>query len=166
VITQARLKELLHYDPETGVFTWLVNRGPAKRGAVAGTPSRGYLVIRVDGPLYFAHVLAWLYVTGELPAAFVDHRNEVKSDNSWDNLRAATKQQNAQNISRPNRNSSSGHRGVYLDKRRSRWFANVTDPVTRRGKFVGSFATREEAVAARVRASVEVYGAYSPVYGS
>lgn len=62
-IKHERLCELLHYCPETGIFTWKVTRkGLAKAGTVAGsTNGRGYRQISVDGKLYLAHRLAWFY---------------------------------------------------------------------------------------------------------
>ena len=97
-ITQERLKELLHYDPKTGVFTCLVSRrGRVKVGNKAGYTNHGYVRIRVDTRRYFAHRLAWLYVYGESPPDDIDHINGVRSDNRIANLRLATKAQNCQN---------------------------------------------------------------------
>jgi hypothetical protein len=99
-LTQERLKELLHYDPETGIFTNLTQRGGhAKKGAVAGTKnSIGYVCIRIDYDQYRAHRLAWLYVYGEFPEKFIDHMNEIRDDNRIINLRLATHQENLHNI--------------------------------------------------------------------
>lgn len=69
-ITLERLKELLIYEPETGIFTAKVNRkGSAKIGERVGTfTPRDGLVDRLDGKIYPMHNLAWLWVHGEWPA--------------------------------------------------------------------------------------------------
>lgn len=100
ILTQARLKELLHYDPETGVWTRLVATSNSIRiGDVAGGVNHGYVRISVDGRKYSAHRLAFLYQTGAWPSAEVDHWNLDKADNSWGNLRGATRSQNIANTS-------------------------------------------------------------------
>jgi HNH endonuclease len=98
-ITQARLKSWLHYEVETGVFTWLVNMGRKKtKGCRAGTINgQGYRQIKINGTLYKASRLAWLYVTGEWPDEDIDHRNRVRDDDRFENLRVATRQQNSRN---------------------------------------------------------------------
>jgi hypothetical protein len=97
-LTQNRLQELLEYNPLTGVFTRRVNSGHAKAGAVAGTKHiDGYIMVGVGGDKYFAHRLAFLYMTGEWPISGVDHRNTIKSDNSWGNLRDCTQRENMNN---------------------------------------------------------------------
>jgi hypothetical protein len=96
-LTQARLKELLHYDPESGAITWASRPSSrVKVGMLAGKvhPTQGYRQVRADKSLYYAHRLAWLYMTGEWPAADVDHINHVRDDNRWSNLRGATRSQN------------------------------------------------------------------------
>lgn len=76
-LTQHRLKELLHYEPETGVFTWKVDSRDGGRGHrsgdTAGTLAQGYTVIRVGKVVYKAHRLAWLYVHGSFPEHEIDH---------------------------------------------------------------------------------------------
>jgi hypothetical protein len=124
VLTVERLKELHHYDPETGVWTRL----KGVRGHAAGKPSGcynndGYLVIRIDGKLYYAHRLAYFYMTGELPHQ-VDHHNEVKTDNRFCNLRAATHAQNIHNRGKP-RTNTSGLKGVHFYKSRKKWTAQL-----------------------------------------
>ena len=67
-LTQKRLKELFHYNPTTGIFTWLVNKGNARIGYKAGTKKKdGYIQIRIDRKNFLAHRLAWLYNYGYLP---------------------------------------------------------------------------------------------------
>jgi len=100
ILTQARLRELLHYDPETGIFTWLQRRaGKAQKGSIAGRyhPS-GHRIIRVDVTSYYAHRLAWIYVHSYIPDGLViDHINHVRDDNRICNLRPVTHKVNSQN---------------------------------------------------------------------
>lgn len=112
LLTQTRLKELLSYDPETGIFTWVKtvsNRAPA--GKTAGADGHGYRDIRLYGRLYKAHRLAWLYMTGDWPLDQIDHINGTRSDNRWVNLRAATLTENNRNIG-TQVNSTTGYKGV------------------------------------------------------
>ena len=97
-LTVERLRELLSYDPATGKFLWRVGRQCMRAGAVAGaTEVQGYRVIKIDGKIYKAHRLAWLYVTGEWPPEEIDHKNTDPQDNVWSNLRLATHSQNQAN---------------------------------------------------------------------
>lgn len=112
MITQARLKEVLKYDSQTGIFIWLQTRNPrAVKGDRAGCLSKGYYRIRVDGKYYPAHRLAWLYVTGKMPVDEIDHINRIGADNRFDNLREADRTIQMRNLS--DRDSISGYRGVY-----------------------------------------------------
>lgn len=130
-LSQSTLCQMLHYDPKTGHFAWLPRplefitetkatpkwvtkarmdaRFAGKR--VGTVDKKGYLRIFLFGNSYPAHVLAWLYMTGEWPTEEVDHRNLQKMDNRWDNLRPATSQQNARNR-RVRSDSSTGLKGV------------------------------------------------------
>ena len=84
MLTQKRLKELLKYDPETGHFFWLVDRGGIKAGDEDGCKKRAYVFVSVEDKIYRAHVLAWLYMTGSFPAEFIDHKDLNKQNNSLD----------------------------------------------------------------------------------
>lgn len=100
LLTQSRLKDYLHYDPETGVWTWLnpLPHSKMKRGDVAGRlTSQGRRQIRIAGGFYYASRLAWLYMTGEHPVDQVDHMNGTKDDDRWVNLREATQSENSFN---------------------------------------------------------------------
>src|SRR5690348_8900862 len=98
-LSQAHLKELLRYDPETGKFFWLVRaRRRSRIGDEAGSDhGQGYIEIGIEGRRYLAHRLAWFYMTGEWPPEMVDHKDLCRSNNRWANLRLATHGQNVQN---------------------------------------------------------------------
>lgn len=123
-LTQAQLREFLHYDPITGVFTWIIapNKRSA-RGSVAGSVHKltGYCAIQLCGKRYQAHRLAWFYVTGKWPKTFLDHKDNNRSNNSFSNLREATSQQNCWNRQY---SGKSGLKGVYFDK--DKWRAQIT----------------------------------------
>ena len=155
MVTQARLKELLDYNPDTGVFTWRVSRGSVKSGSVAGSEnSEGYLQIRIYGKPYRAHRLAWLYTHGEFPTGQLDHINRVRTDNRISNLRAATNAENTQNRSKRSDNTS-GVIGVSWHKRIGKWLAHIK--LNGRLKHLGYYGTIEEAAAARAAAKAKLH---------
>jgi hypothetical protein len=149
-LDQARLKDLLHYDPLTGVFIWKVRIGNQIKGAIAGsTDSHGHRQISIDGRKQMAHRLAWLYVYGELPTDDIDHINHVKSDNWIKNLRAVTRTVNAQNASL-RKNNSSGFTGI-RQRKSGKWIARIY--VNCQHIFLGTFDTGNEAIVARQAAN-------------
>lgn len=123
MLTAERLRELLHYDRATGVFTWRVTRSrSAKIGGEAGTMAEGRIQIQLDRRVYRAHRLAWLYVYGVWPAGDLDHRDMDATHNWIDNLRPTTPVENQQNICKPRRHNLSGLLGVQSNGGR-RWLA-------------------------------------------
>jgi hypothetical protein len=125
MLTQQKLKELLTYDPDSGIFTWLQNRGAARIGGIAGSVfSNGYRYITIDEKRYMAHRLAWLYVFGVFPPNHIDHINGGKSDNRWINLRAVTRSQNLRNAKRRSDNTS-GRTGVSWDSLAEKWKVDI-----------------------------------------
>ena len=109
-MTPEYLREILDYDPETGVFKWKV-RSCGIRTEIAGTDRAGYRQIYVKSKMYCAHRLAWLYMTGEWPSGQIDHINRIRNDNRWCNLRNVTPRMNNYNGD-PHKNNKLGVRGV------------------------------------------------------
>jgi hypothetical protein len=155
-----RLREILSYNPETGVFTWKIARGVnGGIGEVAGSiNAKGYLIIAISGRGYRAHRLAWLYVFDAWPENDIDHINRNKTDNRIANLRAATRAQNIWNT-RVRCNSSSGIKGVWFDKKYGLWAAQIT--MHRKKKWLGRFVTIEEASKAYSNAASMMHGEFS-----
>ena len=148
-ITQERLKELVRYDPETGLFTSIKKRRGCKLGSILGTSigKAEYLVMHLDYQLYYAHRLAWFYRTGEWPDPEVDHENGRRTDNRWVNLREATRVQQRQN--------QGGVLGAYLDKRRGVWCGQIV--VNKKRVNLSAFPTAEAAHAAYVEAKARLH---------
>lgn len=145
-LSQARLKELLHYDADTGVFTWRARKRGVTVGRIAGSPAHyGYWCLVLEGKRYAAHRLAWLYVYGVYPASCTDHINRIRRDNRIANLREATRAQNLQNLGINDRNKS-GARGVSFDALNDKWRASIS--VDGRAKNLGRFSTKEDAAQA------------------
>lgn len=168
MLTQARLKELLRYDPETGVFTWherpicMFKTGRDCRawntrfaGKSAGyMATDGYLYICVERENFLAHRLAWLHETGLFPSKHIDHRNGCRSDNSFSNLRDAERWQNQQNLKTPTTNTS-GLVGASWDASKGKWDARIKA----RGKqyHLGRFDTAAAAHDAYLAAKRELH---------
>ena len=160
MITQARLREVIHYNPETGEFTWRPpSRGRAWRGVLAGRPDKatGYGRIMIDARRYKAHQLAWLYMTGEWSIG-IDHKNLDPGDNRWSNLREASHSQNCAN-KRVRTDSRSGIKGVKQDSRTGRWRADIC--VRGKSFCLGHRATQEEAAALYAEAARHHFGEFS-----
>lgn len=145
MLTQEELKRILHYDPGTGAFTWLITPSTRKyKGDKAGTPHEGYNRIYYKRHPYYAHRLAFLYMTGKLPIADVDHINGDRGDDSWINLREATRSLNASNRKSAYKNSESGLLGVSpLHGGSKPWRATIL--VEGKKLHLGCFDSKEEA---------------------
>ena len=129
-LTQTRLKELLRYDPEAGVFTWLVRKkGTRGKGSIAGCIEKeeGYRIIKIDYIGYRASRLAWLYMVGYLPENDMDHINRIRHDDRIKNLRPVSKSCNARNRS-VKKGTSSGIKGVSRRKGDRQWTAYIYIP--------------------------------------
>ena len=163
-LTQERLKEIVHYDPETGVFTRISSPYKSRVGREIGTvDTRGYVVMSLNGKVQLAHRMAWLYVYGHLPPHHLDHVNGDTTDNRIANLREATAKQNIEN-QKLHKNNRTGFRGVIQSKSSGRFHGHVKHH--RQQIFVGSFATAEEASAAVKAKRDELYTHHRTEYSS
>ena len=155
-LTAERLRELLSYDPATGVFRWKVKKAQRINvGDIAGSlNSKGYLLIRIDNRNYRAHRLAWLHVHGEWPKNQLDHRNGVRPGNWIENLREATQAENNQNLAL-RRDNKSGHPGVGWSVRSHKWEAHIR--VSGRKHHIGYFDHISDAVNARADAKADLH---------
>lgn len=159
MITADRLRELVFYDPATGVFTWRVNRrGPARIGSVAGTKTKFGVNICIDCGMYRASRLAWLYMTGAWPTKEVIPFDGDPYNLEWSNLREATASQRRAHASSPN--NRAGARGVYQTDEGS-IYAQIH--VNRKVIYLGCFDTIEAASAAYQKAAREYFGEFARV---
>ena len=150
MLTQTRLKEVLDYNPETGIFTRRLKQSGVSQGKASGSlTSEGYMVTSIDTKLYKCHRLVWLYMTGSWPIGQIDHKNGNRSDNRFENLRDVAKQQNTENQRKAQRrNKSTGVLGTW--KNGNGFAARISHGHTK--IHLGTFATLEEASAAYVAA--------------
>jgi hypothetical protein len=163
-LTAERLREVLYYDPETGVFTWIAkssSRGNNRVGSIAGDikPS-GYRFIGIDNHRYRAHRLACLYMTNEWPKGEVDHKNGDEGDNRFCNLRDATPSQNKMNT-RMRADNKSGFKGVSWSAQNRKWMASIR--VNGKTLYIGCFDRREHAANCYHAAALWYFGEYARV---
>lgn len=155
-IAYERLRDLVDYNPETGEFT----KRPTRIGWTCGKRNGyRYRVVAVEGKNYLENILAWFFMTGQWPPVglIVDHKNGDATDNKWGNLRLATPSGNQQNRARINKNNTSGLTGAYKKRKGdTHWFS------VRGKRYLGKFATKEEAHEAYRKAVLEEFGDFAP----
>lgn len=159
MLTVERLRELLDYNPETGVFTWKLKRKNVNAGDIAGSiKSNGYRNITIDRREYGAHRLAWLYQNRQFPRQYIDHINREKLDNRISNLREATPEQNMHNRS-GDKKSQTGVKGVYPRAKGKSFEAWIM----RSGKhhYLGRFKTIIDAQLAYQSAAASLHGEFA-----
>ena len=158
-LTAEYLKSILHYDPDTGIFTW---RQMLSKRRVIGKQAgfmqhKGRIKIGINNQDYMLHRLAYLYMTGKWPEYEIDHINNNQSDNRWCNLRHATPWQNHCNKGLQ-KNNTTGYKGVCKPTGKNFYMAYIKH----KGKryHLGCFKTAEEAFAAYQKAAKQFQGPF------
>jgi hypothetical protein len=169
------LRELLEYDPQTGLFVWKPraashfknetsckrwNANFANKPALTSDNGSGYRQGTIFEKLYYAHRIAWALYYGEWPTDQIDHVNGNRSDNRISNLRAVTKEANGRNAAR-RKDNASGVTGVYWSDWRNKWQAYIR--LQGKKRHLGYFNDIEAAASARKVAERE--NGYHPNHG-
>lgn len=154
------LHERLDYNPVSGILTWKKHSDLGQRSDLIGKEAghvdktTGYRVVRVRKQKYMSHRLIWAMQTGKWPREEIDHKNMIKSDNSWANLREANRQINT--INRGNfKHNTSGFKGVSYHKQYGKWHAYINE--NGKLKTIGFYDNLDEAAKARKVAESKIY---------
>ena len=161
MIEHHRLLQLLHYDPQTGLFTWLVQYNSRTTvGSVAGClDDKGYRKIQLFGKQYYSGRLAWFYMAKQWPSCLIDHKDGDQANDAWSNLREATYGESTHNRYLPVGESRlRGVRRVHSNP--FKWEARIAVGYHRMS--LGTFDSAEEAHAAYLVASENLHGEYAP----
>lgn len=153
------VRDRFHYSPETGL---LFRRYKSITKITGHKNKEGYLQvgIRLNGKNLSkgAHQIAWFLTYGYFPDCEIDHINQVKNDNRITNLRLATNSQNKANMVKF-RNNKSGFKGVYFDRKKSKYRAHIM--INYKKYQLGYFDTAEEASLAYDEKAKEVFGDFA-----
>jgi hypothetical protein len=161
VLTRDQVRQLLSYDPETGVLRWSSEAASNWRGRVAGyIGGNGYRVLTIRGHRYRAARLIWVLQTGRWPARIVDHQDRDRSNDRWSNLRPATLGQNNANAGLRGDNRS-GFKGVSLCRKTGRWRAAIS--LNGRPTNLGRYPTPKAAALAYDAAAIAERGEFAAV---
>lgn len=156
-LTAEFVRSILRYNRRTGIFVWRVDQTEhSRKGDVAGRDVGGYIRININRTNYYAHRLAWLYVTGDWPDNKIDHRDGDGTNNVFKNLRDATHRVNMQNQRRARSdNKLTGVLGVALHRKSGRFIAGIS--INGRRKFLGYHDTVEQASTAYLTAKRKLH---------
>jgi hypothetical protein len=163
-----QLREMLIYDPETGILVWqqrpISHFSSAREwkrwnrqyaGRRFGYRRRGYIVGSINHKHYQAHRIAYKLMTSVDPPAQIDHRDFDRANNRWKNIRPATHAENTRHVR--------AHRDATLlkgiNKNRLRWQARIS--LDRKRLYLGTFKTPQEAHAAYCQAAIRFHGEFS-----
>jgi hypothetical protein len=156
MLTQEKLKEILFYEPKTGLFTRKITKSNrAVAGSLVLNKYNKYMVIGIDNKNYYLHRLAWLYIYGEWPKNDIDHINGIKSDNRIENLRDVTKSVNMQNLIKKTNKNQTDYLGVSFCKKSKKWYSRIS--VNKKQITIGRFNSPELAYESYLKAKRELH---------
>ena len=99
-------------------------------------------------------------MTGQWPEREIDHINLDRHDNRFSNLRLASRKENARNL-KVFRSNTSGYKGVCFVKYTGKWQVQIKTDEGR--KYLGQFATAEQAAAVYAAAAESYHGDFARV---
>jgi hypothetical protein len=151
-------RELFDYEPDTGILRWKRGKKSVGGREVGSHKENGYLYTRINGKSYYVHRIIFALVTGRFPE-MVDHKNCIKDDNRWENLRECNAQQNGYNsAAKCATRKTSKFKGVYWHKQRGKWCARIM--VNYRNVSLGLYDTEEAAHAAYAAGAKQYAGEF------
>ena len=158
-LTQERLKQVVSFEPTTGIFIRILKAKRAVVGKELGyKKSNGYIALSIDGQKYFAHRIAWLYVYGEFPKHDIDHIDGDRTNNKIKNLRDVSRTENLQNLKiAKSHNKSTGVLGAYLHNC-GKFMSRIK--VNKKDVYLGLFDTVEQAQQAYLTAKQQFHKGY------
>lgn len=157
-----RVRELFDYNPNDGHLRWKVARQKINKGDIAGyvSTSDGYRYVCFDYNELSAHRIVWLLMTGDWPKCQIDHKNKIRDDNRWNNLREATNRKNSYNKD-VQKNNKLGVKGISYDERRRKYRVRIR--IGAKDYTIGRYDTLEEAIEWRKLAEQEFHGEFASV---
>lgn len=158
MIGLAELRRCYSYNKRTGILTRTYSQyRPDTVGRAVGELTRyGYLQMKIEGRNYLVHRVIWFLVTGKWPVE-LDHRNGIRSDNRWSNLRDSTRAKNRANSGLA-KNNKLGVKGVRLTVK-GRYEPRLR--VNGKALWLGTYKTVEEAAAVYAKAAREHFGEFA-----
>lgn len=172
-ISPEELRDLLRYEPLTGLLFWLVrpvsmfrdttsrtakhscnnwNSRHAGKRAFSSVNGNGYFQGSIYDKKYQAHRVIWAMETGAWPVKQIDHEDHDGQNNRFGNLESVTQLANSRNMSKSLANTS-GFTGVYRNKKLKGWRAMImVDGVS---IHLGGFKRKSDAIAARQAANIK-----------
>jgi hypothetical protein len=156
-ITAELVRQLFTYDPLEGVLRWNVKGRGIQFGEPAGCLTNGQLNVSIGGKGTYVPRIIWLFMTGKWPQHLVDHKDGVRLNNKWKNLREATNSQNSMNIKVPS-NNKLGVRGVIQNSNGT--FTAYINANKKRTYLGFRIATLEEAIKIRKEAEIKYHGPF------
>lgn len=158
-LSKADVRRMFDYNKTTGLLTWKIaaSKNTHIGTAVTASDPKGRIRVGINRRRYLAHRIIWLWVTGKWPSHEIDHRDTVKSNNQWNNLREATPSQNHFNIKLKKHNTS-GYKGVSRTPS-GRWHVKIT--INYKQIYLGTFSTAKIGYRAYCNAAKKYHGAFA-----